>query len=208
MTHKYAAIVGDVIASRHAGDREQLQQKLEAALDAVNGIHEPVQALAMTIGDEFQGLFATMEDAVDVTLRLRLALMGDVETRCGLGWGELELVTERPPFGQDGPCWWRAREAIGAVERSESSNAVPRTIRTLVRTGDETEAMLNSYLVGRDHIISGWDETDYTVASLFTEGWSQARIADDVGLSQSSVSRRLQGHGILAVLKFRPGAMR
>lgn len=206
MVHNYAAMVGDVIASRHAGDREQLQLALETSLASVNAAHSPVQPLTMTIGDEFQGLFAHLGDAVDASLMIRLALAKSIEIRIGIGWGELDLVSETPPFGQDGPCWWRAREAIGSVERAESSNAVPRTTRTLARTGDDTETLVNAYLAGRDHIVSGWDETDVSVARLFSDGWSQARIAETVGLSQSSVSRRLQNHGILAILKFKPGS--
>ena len=206
MTHKfYAALVGDVIASRQTGDREELQQFLDEAMIRGNSVATAVQPLRMTIGDEFQGLFDDVQSAISATLHIRLALLPSVDVRIGIGWGTLDMVPKDPPFGQDGPCWWRAREAIDEVKKSESSNAVPRSVRTLVKTGDASEDLFNAYLVSRDHITAGWDEVDFEIARLHIEGTNQTRISREVGLSQSSVSRRLQNHGILAVLGYQPG---
>lgn len=208
MTHKsYAALVGDVIASRQTGDREQLQHLLDKAMIRGNTVAPAVQPLRMTIGDEFQGLFDDVQSAVSATLQIRLALLPSVDVRIGIGWGTLDMVPQDPPFGQDGPCWWRAREAIDEVKKSESSNAVPRSIRTLVKTGDGDEQLFNAYLVSRDHITEAWDEVDFEIARLHVEGINQTEISRQVGLSQSSVSRRLQNHGILVVLGYRPGAV-
>jgi len=91
------------------------------------------------------------------------------------------------------------------VKKSESSNSVPRSVRTLVRTGDSSDELINAYLVARDHITAGWDEVDVEIAHLFGGGVNQTTISEQVGLSQSSVSRRLQNHGILTVLQYEPG---
>jgi hypothetical protein len=201
----YAALLGDVIASRHSGDREELQHMLDDAMSRGNAAGQPVQPLRMTIGDEFQGLFGSVLEAISASLQIRMTLRPTVDVRIGIGWGPLDLVPQDPPFGQDGPCWWRAREAIEEVKKSESSNSVPRSVRTLVRTGDGTDDLINAYLVSRDHITAGWDEVDVQIAHLFREGVNQTKISEQVGLSQSSVSRRLQNHGILTVLKIAPG---
>lgn len=209
MTHNsgtwYAALLGDVIASRHSGDREELQHMLDDAMSRGNAAGQPVQPLRMTIGDEFQGLFGSVLEAIAASLQIRMTLRPTVDVRIGIGCGPLDLVSQDPPFGQDGPCWWRAREAIEEVKKSESSNSVPRSVRTLVRSGDGTDDLLNAYLVSRDHITAGWDEVDVEIALLFRKGVNQTKIAEQVGLSQSSVSRRLQNHGILTVLQFEPG---
>jgi hypothetical protein len=208
MTHNretsYAALLGDVIASRHSGDREELQHMLDDAMSRGNAAGQPVQPLRMTIGDEFQGLFGSVAEAVSASLQIRMTLRPTVDVRIGIGWGTLDLVPQDPPFGQDGPCWWRAREAIEEVKKSESSNSVPRSVRTLVRTGDSSDELINAYLVSRDHITAGWDEVDVEIARLFRNGVNQTKISEQVGLSQSSVSRRLQNHGILTVLQFEP----
>ncbi len=207
MHNEYAALVGDVIASRHAGDREELQHLLDEAMIRGNTVAPAVQPLRMTIGDEFQGLFDDVPAAISATLQIRLALQPTVDVRIGIGWGALDLVPQEPPFGQDGPCWWRAREAIEEVKKSESSNAVPRSVRTLVKTGDTSQGLFNAYLVSRDHITAAWDEVDFEIARLHIAGTNQTGISRQVGLSQSSVSRRLQNHGILAVLGYRPEAV-
>ena len=205
MAHKlFAALVGDVIASRQTGDREELQHFLDEAMIRGNSVAPAVQTLRMTIGDEFQGLFHDVQSAISATLQIRLALQPTVDVRIGIGWGTLDMVSQDPPFGQDGPCWWRAREAIEEVKKSESSNAVPRSVRTLVKTGDASEDLFNAYLVSRDHITAAWDEVDFEIARLHIEGTNQTGISKQVGLSQSSVSRRLQNHGILVVLGYRP----
>lgn len=203
-SRSYAALVGDVIASRQTGNREDLQQYLESTMAIVNEAMAPIQPLMMTIGDEFQGLFDDVAAAMRASLRIRIGIRNRVDVRIGIGWGGLELVSEHPPFGQDGPCWWRARAAIGGVKRSESSNSVPRTVGTLARTDDGRESLLNSYLAARDHIVTGWDETDLEIAARMTHGVSQTAIAAEIGLSQSSVSRRMQKHGILSVLSYEP----
>jgi hypothetical protein len=208
MTHNsegsYAALLGDVIASRHSGDREELQHMLDDAMSRGNAAGQPVQPLRMTIGDEFQGLFGSVAEAVSASLQIRMTLRPTVDVRIGIGWGTLDLVPQDPPFGQDGPCWWRAREAIEEVKKSESSNSVPRSVRTLVRTGESSDELINAYLVSRDHITAGWDQVDVEIARLFRDGVNQTKISEQVGLSQSSVSRRLQNHGILTVVQFEP----
>lgn len=211
MVHKssppVAAIIGDVIASRDSGDRENLQKNLVGVMAGLNSAHEAIQPLTMTVGDEFQGLYGDLSKAFEVALRLRVELMPSVDVRVGIGWGELTLVPADPPFGQDGPCWWRARDAIDEVKRSESLNSVPNSLRTMSRTGTDADALLNGYLGLRDHIVSDFDDLDARLAILRLEGFSQVEMARSVGLSQSSVSRRLQNHGISAVVSGQPATL-
>lgn len=199
-----AALLGDVIASRHSGDREQLQKLLVASLDRVNGEFHPLQPVAMTVGDEFQGLFAGLTDAIAGALRIRLAVRPAFDLRIGIGWGELTLLAEDPPFGQDGPCWWRARDAIDEAKARENSNLFPRTDRTIARTETALDPLFNAYLSTRDHIVSGLDEIDVEIARQRLTGRSQLEISKSVGLNQSSVSRRIQRHGISVLVDGEP----
>lgn len=207
LSSSVAAVVGDVIASRDSGDRANLQQNLASVMGELNRSHEAVQPLMMTVGDEFQGLYADLTRAFQVALRLRIDLMPSIDIRVGIGWGELTLVPEDPPFGQDGPCWWRARDAIDEVKSAESANSVPNSLRTKCRTGSSTDALLNGYLSLRDHILSDFDDLDARLAALRLDGFSQVEMAQAVGLSQSSVSRRLQNHGISAVISSQPATV-
>jgi len=72
------------------------------------------------------------------------------------------------------------------------------------RTGTVPDQILNSYLAARDHIVSGLDDIDRRLARLWFAGFNQTAMAKDVGLSQSSVSRRFQSHGLFALLDNQP----
>lgn len=197
-------MVGDVIASRHIEDRDSLQQTLGRATEAINGSVPAIQPLMMTVGDEFQGLHAGLAESFQAALRLQIVLLPHVDIRIGIGWGELTLEPEHPPFGQDGPCWWRARDAIGEVKRGEMSKSVPKSRRVICRTGTDMDQLLNGYLGARDHILAGADGIDLRIALLKLDGATQTQISDAIGLSQSSVSRRLQNHGLFTLLDLQP----
>ncbi len=199
-----ATIVGDVIASRQAGEREELQQVLRRSLGAVNDSVPPVQPLTITIGDEFQGAYLRMEDALRGSLLLQLQLKGTADIRAGLGWGELFFGEETSPLDQDGPCWWRAREALEWIGRLGGSRGVARSRRTACRTGTSWDSTLNGYLAMRDEVMSGIDETDARIIFGLLAGQSQTEIAAQLHMNKSSVNRRVQGHGLLAVVSSLP----
>lgn len=200
----WAAVIGDVVGSRQATSRSRLQHRLDQALAAVNVAMRPVQPLTPTLGDEFQGMFARIEDAVDASLRLRLELVGKVDVRIGIGWGTLRTQDpKRTPFGQDGPCWWRARDALQELARTERSNQEPNSLQTVCRTGTVQEPAFNAILVLRDQILFGIDEHDATILRLLIDGASQQDAASQLRVNKSSVSRRMQSHGLAALLRSR-----
>jgi hypothetical protein len=177
---------------------------LEQALGEVNTALAPEQPLTVTIGDEFQGLFLTVEAAIEATMQLRVGLAGRLEFRAGIGWGELAFVDpERVPLGQDGPCWWMAREALELVVRNESSNRSPSSLRTACRFDEGDDRAHNALLVLRDHILATIDETDLVVLQSLLGGDTQKAAAEVLEVNQSSVSRRMQTHGLAALLRVR-----
>ncbi|MCP3995812.1 MAG: hypothetical protein GY925_14730 [Actinomycetia bacterium] len=123
-------VIGDLIESRGAPVRSALQNQLEQALELANGLVPAVDTLVVTIGDEFQGLYRTVDEALAATLIIQLAL-GYESVRIGIGTGSLSFYSRaRVPFGQDGPVWWAARAAIANVHSmSERRRAAFMTAR-------------------------------------------------------------------------------
>lgn len=202
--NNWAAVIGDVVGSRQAANRARMQKRLDGTLAAVNLSTKPVQPLTTTIGDEFQGMFETVAQAMDASFLLRLELAGRLDVRMGIGWGTLRTSDpERTPFGQDGPCWWRAREALDELARTERSNAEPNSLRTVCRTGTNQEGLFNAILVLRDQILSGVDDHDATILESLMRGEAQQDAASRLGINKSSVSRRMQSHGLAALLRAR-----
>lgn len=191
-----AALIGDMVGSRRSPDRAELQREMERVLEAVD--RRLGGNATFTIGDEFQAAFPTLEQAFEASLQLHLRAGGLTRLRIGIGWGELTTTDpERFPFGQDGPCWWRARAAI------ESLDGPRLRVRTAVRTETPIDALANGYLVLRDSILGDLDDTDLVVAVGLLDGLSQTEIAGRLGVNKSSVSRRAGSHGILALMRAR-----
>ncbi|MGA7096125.1 MAG: SatD family protein [Acidimicrobiia bacterium] len=195
-----AAVIGDVIGSRQAEDREQLQQSLRICLAGVNEMVEAVQPLSVTLGDEFQGAYPTMGRALRATLLLQATLKGTADLKIGIGWGELYFGDERTPLDQDGPCWWRARDALDSLGERAGRHGVPQSRRTACLTGTTADDLIGGYLTVRDHIVSELDALDGQILKGLASGKRQIELAAELGLNKSSISRRVQGHGIQSLL--------
>jgi hypothetical protein len=207
-----AALIGDVVRSRAAADRAALHERLAALLEEANATLEPVVPLRITVGDEFQGCFATVGMAVHATLWLRLELAPEVELRHGIGWGPVAVLADRPRV-EDGPGWWAAREAIEAVKREESRPAT-RHLRTAYRraagaapdgSGDAPLAgpdpdSLNAALMCRDQMVGSLSERSLRLLRGTLAGRSQAQLAGDEGISASAVSQRVRNDGLAVVV--------
>ena len=186
-------LIGDVVGSRASPDRAELQRHLVAALATVSD--RSGGRLAMTLGDEFQGRYPDLEAAISASLLLHLSLLGVARLRLGIGRGALAVEdADASPFGQDGPVWWRAREAVELLA-SEGDRAW-----TQVNTGTEWDELLNAYLRMRDKVVSGFDQTDALICLGLLAGMTQKALASEVGLNQSSVSRRVNSHGLAALV--------
>ena len=132
-------LIGDVVRSRATTDRQALHDALEAALAAADTAVPPVTGLRVTVGDEFQGTYATLGEAVEAALRVRLALLPDVDTRFGLGRGEVTVLDARRGI-EDGPGWWAARAAIEEVDEV-AGRAATRLARTAFRAAPPGDAL-------------------------------------------------------------------
>jgi hypothetical protein len=192
-----ATLIGDVVASRGTRDRAGLHAALSRVLERVNADLRPATPLRITVGDEYQGCFATLGDALRATLRLRVGLAADaVDVRHGLGWGEVTVLSRRPRV-EDGPGWWAAREAVDAVAHAQT-RAASRSLRTTYR-GPASPAV-NAALVGRDELLAGLDARSLSVLDGMLQGMSQQQIAQHVGVTPSAVSQRVRRDGLAAVV--------
>ena len=76
-------LLGDVVGSRDATNRRALHDAVERALSTVNEAVPAVGPLRVTVGDEFQGSYASLGGALEAALRVHLELRPEVDTRIG-----------------------------------------------------------------------------------------------------------------------------
>jgi hypothetical protein len=184
------AVIGDLVGSRQQTSRADVQKHLLAALELVNArLPAAVQKLEPTIGDELQGVYADLHDALYATVLVRLALPEGMDCRFGIGVGELEIVGSSA-YGliQDGQAWWSARKAIDDAEAR--GRHFPGLRTRIVRDGSEKGDVVNAYLLCRDTIVSDFDGRQRRIALGVLDGKKLGQIADDEGISTSAVSQR------------------
>jgi hypothetical protein len=204
LTGAVVAVIGDVVGSRRHPDRAGLQAQLAEALAATSP-PDALQALTPTVGDEFQGLFRGLDQAINATLELRVRLLERIDLRFGIGRGEVATVTTGvAPFGQDGPGWWRAREALDAAEERSRAYGWPPTVRTVFASGRSGDGVVNAHLLLRDHIVGSMDALDAEIMLGLAAGETQTALASRLGMDKSSVSRRVAHHGLSTLLKAPP----
>ena len=201
---RVVAVLGDVVASRRHPDPDRRRARIADALASANDRLLPIQPLTPTIGDEFQGLYERLEDALEATLLVRLALVGEADVRFGIGSGTLlAFDPERAPFEQDGPAWWSAREAVDAVRELAQRQEMPRGLRTRWVDADADDpsrtAAINAFLLCRDELVASMDVRDSATMLGILLGEPLRSIADVQGVSVSALSQRAIRGGLYAI---------
>ena len=192
-----ATLIGDIVDSRNHPDQTALMTVLADLLAWVETRQPAIQPPTITVGDEFQAVYATLHEALRATTLLALRATGRFELRFGLGWGPIEVpVPERAPFAQSGPGWWRAREAIRGVQAHATASGWPRGLRTgLVGPDDAAGRALQAFAVCRDQVLAGMDAIDARIALGLFFSERQLDVAAELDLPQSSISRRQNANG-------------
>lgn len=198
-----ATVIGDLVGSRTSRDRAALHQRLGAALAEVNDLLDPVRPFWITAGDEYQGTFRTVGEALQASLLVRVRLAPAYDVRHGIGWGATTVLDDELGI-EDGPGWWAARAGIEAVEEAERTPSA-RSLRTAYVVADGAEGapdpgLVNAALVLRDERVSGLSERSVSVLRGLLCHETQRDLAEALGISASAVSQRVRADGLAAIV--------
>ena len=213
MTLRYA-VIADIVGSRTLTNRADAQRIFEAALERASEGLALLQAPYPTVGDEFQAVAYTLEDALLLTLRAQLLLPPQLQLRFGIGAGRIEefasgVHRQAPARGrgaesaalQDGSAWWTARAAINrAHDVQDSSNPFIRTW-FMAHASVESEfsshcqTCINAMLSLRDHSILKLSARHRRITASLLLGKTQVEIARVEKLSQQAISDFARGTG-------------
>lgn len=200
------AVIADIVGSRRLRDRAQAQRMFDETIARVEREHPlAAQPLNPTVGDEQQGVYRTLDDALAGVLLLQLALPEGIEFRFGIGIGEIRAIESAHRELSDGPGWWAAREAIETVH-ARQERAVPTSRSWIVAAPGQDEVMQsqvptgNAYLLARDAIVVRMTERERRLAYGRIGGLSQSALAEQEGITQPAVSKALRNSGAAALL--------
>lgn len=197
----------DVVDSRGHSDQQRLLTGVAAMARQYLEDSGAARSTGPTVGDELQALYVDADRgrAVRDVARLRIALRlappsaEPVDLRVGFGRGEVTATAPADSAdtahaaapGQSGPAWWAARTALEHVARPR--NAWP----ALAWWYDGVDApAMQAALVGLETLWNRLDRVDLRAAAGLLDGCTAAALAEDLGLSRSTLSERLHGHGV------------
>ncbi|MFD2674677.1 SatD family protein [Gulosibacter bifidus] len=188
------ALLVDIIGSR--GDhRARNHQAMLRAIDQVNETHPALDPLRTTVGDEVQGIYATLGDALTAAFALRFAAASPeqhepIALRFGVGGGEVTVVDADRGI-QDGSAWWAARDAINQVE-SLAELTHYDCVRTLVidRRTEAANGTVNAALQLIDAQMDALRPASQHSLGYIVAGLSNQDAATKLGISASANSQR------------------
>lgn len=203
----YAVLIGDIAHSRSFPNQRELFRRMGDHFDWVNEHVQAEQALELAFeqGDEFQGAYRSLEQAVTASILLRMRFKGDamkpaardMDIRVGLGYGQITVYDATiAPRGQSGDAWWNAREAIEEAESRRGKHGMPKSTNTRFKgSSPETERMINAMLLAVDQVLYRMDRRGIHIALELLRGTPQKDIARQLATSQPTVSRSAREQG-------------
>lgn len=201
------AVLADIVGSRRLDDRTAAQRVLDDTIAAVEvDLPLATQPLTPTVGDEQQGVYCDLSDAMVSLLMIQLRLPDGIAFRFGIGVGEVRPVESVHRELADGPGWYAARAAIETVHAREG-RAVPRTRSWIVGAPGQDEVMestiaaSNAYLLVRDEVVGAMSERERRLTYGRLLGRSQQELATEEGITQPSVSKSLRTAGTAALIE-------
>lgn len=196
------ALIGDIVESRTHRDRQGLHDAVEAALARANADVPVDDPAVITLGDEFQGVYPTLGDALRASFLIRAELHGTADVRFGVGRGAVSTLD--PVRGiHDGPAYWAARDAI-ELAKEKAGRAQTRTSRTAYLAPDEPPeqvAAVQAALDCLDFMVGSLSTTSRQILGGLMHGRAQHDLAVAVGISPSAVSQRVRRDGIGVALE-------
>lgn len=203
----YLAIIGDIIQSKQVEDRAQLQDSINRAFETIHNLYPDLiqSKFTLTLGDEFQALLTPSKHIFELLDALEHLI--PVPFRFGLGYGTLTTVFDKNvSIGADGPAYWYAREAIDIIHDQNWSGKTKSYIITKDETFDRT---MNNLILLSDTLKSEWTDLQEETfeqmldQNIYTAVFNQKQFAESLGISASSLSKRLNNGNIKIYLHSR-----
>lgn len=184
---QYLCVIGDLIESKKIRDRVAFQSKLKKAIRRINKRGHPVSPWTLTLGDEFQAVFACEEGIWDDILSM-MAAVWPTRIRFSLATGSLSTsVNHRQALAMDGPAFHVARANIETLKRKGG----------LIRLGYERPPenaewlTLFASLIGKI-LYQARNDSRFKVFRGLLAGRPRKEIAKEGKISPSAVSQQIE----------------
>ena len=197
MSGKVITVIADLVASRSARKRRQLQETLNAVLRETSAANRRaiLSPYTLTLGDEFQAVYKLADGLFQDLLRIAIAISPN-NLRYSLAVGTLTTkINRQQAIGMDGPAFHAAREGMNKLKQSS---------RLFLLSGEigPSPNLLNSALAVLSHSMSGWRKNRFLILLGLLEGKSRQEIAGEVGISLPAFHKNLQAGALPEIVTF------
>lgn len=197
---RYAALIGDFIQSRNLANRSEVQRAFAAVCAALNkerdrlGLASP---LTITLGDEFQALFADAGRLWECILRIEAA-MEPAAIRFAVGLGIISTDIQRDTaLGMDGPAFHAARAAMEQLKKGDA--------RYRLGGLGQDETFINAALELIAHNRTKWRAPRVITLANILQGKTVKEISQVTGSTEQAVYRNIRDGELDAIISMFAG---
>ncbi len=176
-------IIGDIKRSRDIDNWSNIFKKVETTLEEVNKLFSDdiLVNFKPTIGDEFQGVLKSPQNAYALYTFIKCKLLVDIY--CGIGIGEIEMPLEEG-VGMRGTAFYRARDALELCKKSKRN--------LLVKSSDapnQTDEIINTLLRFIEAFENSWTKRQQEVVSYFRlhPDYTYEQLGKHFGISKQTI---------------------
>jgi hypothetical protein len=190
---KKIVLIGDLISSRKIKKREEAQKNLLKIFNKLNKNEQEIASpLTITLGDEFQAVYAKANPIFNHIWQIILALYPE-KIRFSLGVGEINTkINRKQAIGMDGPAFYNARKGLNELKHSPFIFNI---------TADSEIGLIRQSLFLVSHFSYDWKETRLKVLTLMNENTSVNEIAARLQITDKAVYKNIDAGGLNVVKK-------
>jgi hypothetical protein len=183
----YIILMADIIGSRDA-DQARLMADFKEIVAGINRKATFVSPLTITLGDEFQGVLSTIEEAVSIVFELEEALVRggkNFKLRYVIVEGLIETpINKEIAYGMLGDGLTRARKYLENLKKDD--------YRFFFWLKDQQQhKALNNLFSALQEIIDDWNfKRDFYLVASFLEFGDYKRVAMELGKERSLMWKR------------------
>ena len=179
------ALIADVVGSRKVADRAELQQRIKKVLKTLNGRRpDLLSPYTVTLGDEFQALFASADRVLRDVVHIMSALY-PVQVRFALGVGEITTdINPDQALGMDGPAFYHARDGMTRLKGTDH-------LINLTGMEPSLQRLCNHSLQLFSYTLHKWRHSRYQILAGLLEGHTVKDLVVPLGVSDKAIYKNI-----------------
>jgi hypothetical protein len=187
----YPILMADMLNSRKRNSN-QLISEFKHLIAAINKKWKKqiLSPLTITLGDEFQGLIDTPENAIKIIFDLEEEIIKntyDIKLRYVLNEGEIETaINNKIAYGMLGKGLTEARENLTKLKSTK------HRFKIITEPNKQYLNIINDLFIIYENYVDNWKPNEYFIVKEFILNKSYQEVAELLDMNVSSAWRRQQ----------------